>query len=542
MRHVPKKERRGITRSSSGRTVLFKLSVVSLSLFLFSPSSVDPTKRRPWGVAAQNDTTASLTPTSAPAAAQGSDAPSDVPSEAPTNVRTTSAPSPQPSNSPAPSTNPTAGSTTAKPSDDPTSAPSGVPTKAPTKATPKPATKTPEPTPSSAVQKATLSDIVALYENVGEVSNTTIIRMLADTEQWFMNSYNNQSYAGRSRTRTRWQQRNLRSWGNDGDAGWAWFSWLPWSSAESPLPSRRNLQQDSTAKAENPADSGVENMRTQIRLVSRRVTSTGLRLVYNQDLQWTEKGERQATQTSASDLVAMPYQYQPTNDVYIGILKTIKGFENVGSPFPLPVIPQAPTPSPTAAPTQAKSSDSSPLSTGAIIGIAVGGAVFLIIVAYCFYSFCCKSDGTTGSSYYNEKDSRMASSSGGGGGAYGSAGYNSSNTPPSRVVTGRDEVSTIDYPRDGVESMGDFQDQRCANRTSIGLVGWRKITDTLTPVLVVLVSQRGDGGLRLFQGVRGCRRHVGRVVGRRDHGRHHTAVGGGRGGGCRRPGRLGRQL
>jgi hypothetical protein len=468
MRHSPKKERPGITRSS-GSSVLFKLSVVSLALFLFSPSSVDPTKRRPWCVAAQNDTAALLTPTSAPAAAQGSDAPSDVPSEAPTNVRTTSAPSPQPSNSPAPSTNPTAGSTTAKPSDQPTSAPStGAPSKAPTKSTPKPATKTPEPTPSSAVQKATLSDIVALYENVGEVSNTTIIRMLADTEQWFMNSYNNQSYAGRSRTRTRWQQRNLRSRGNDGDAGWAWFSWWPWSSAESSSLPRRNLQQDSTAKAENPADSGVEKMRTQIRLVSRRVTSTGLRLVYNQDLQWTEKGERQATPLSASDLVAMPYQYQPTNDVYIGILKTIKGFENVGSPFPLPVIPQAPTPSPTAAPTQAKSSESSPLSTGAIIGIAVGGAVFLIIVAYCFYSFCCKSD-TAGSSYYNEKDSRMASSSGGGG-AYGSAGYNSSNTPPSRVVTGRDEVSTIDYPRDGVESMGDFQDQRCAKRTKISLV------------------------------------------------------------------------
>jgi hypothetical protein len=460
--------RSSVRRNSSGSSVLFKLTVGCLALFLFSSSSVDPTKRRPWCVAAQNDTT----PTSAPAAAQqGSDAPSDVPSEAPTNVRTTSAPSPQPSNSPAPSTTPTAGATTAKPSDDPTSAPSGVPTKAPTKSTPKPATKTPEPTPSSSVQKATLSDIVALYENVEAVSNTTIIRMLADTEQWFMNSYNNQSYAGR--TRMRWQQRTLRSSGNDFDAGWSMLAWLPWSSAESSSSPRRYLQQDSTAKAENPADSGVENMRTQIRLVSQRVTSTGLRLVYNQDLQWTEKGERQATPLSASDLVAMPYQYQPTNDVYIGILKTIKGFENVGSPFPLPVIPQAPTPSPTAAPTQAKSSDSSPLSTGAIIGIAVGGAVFLIIVAYCFYSFCCKSD-TAGSSYY-EKDSRMASSSGGGGGgAYGSAGYNSSNTPPSRVVTGRDEVSTIDYPRDGVESMGDFQDQRCANRNNcrIGLVLW----------------------------------------------------------------------
>jgi hypothetical protein len=87
----------------------------------------------------------------------------------------------------------------------------------------------------------------------------------------------------------------------------------------------------------------------------------------------------------------------------------------------------------------------------------VGGAAFLAILLYCIATTCCAGARSDGAS---DKDSRVAASSSGyqsAGGAYASVG-----PPPTRVSTGRDEVSAMDYPKDGLESMGDYQDQRCA--------------------------------------------------------------------------------
>jgi hypothetical protein len=299
--------------------------------------------------------------------------------------------------------------------------------------------------------------VVAVYEGVGAVSNKTIIGLLAETETWFMNSYNNKSYTRRARELL--TKATKEATGRTGVvvSGGSFV---------------RSLQQDGGggggSAAVNPADTGVELMKMQTRFISQQVTPNGLTVTYKQDMQWIQS-DSSSTSYTANELASFPYKYGPTNDRYVTIVQAIPGFEGVTSPFPTPKFPAAPTPSPTAAPPTRNPSapppdSSSSLSIGAIIGIAVGGAAFLAILLYCIATTCCGGGGGRPDGSGSDKDSRMAAGSSSGG--YQSAGgaYASVGPPPTRVSTGRDEVSAMDYPRDGLESTGDFQDQRCVRR------------------------------------------------------------------------------
>lgn len=343
--------------------------------------------------------TITANPTREPSPSNATTTAPETPTDAPISV-TSQVPSDVPTEGTVATGDPTGQPTTREPSPGPTTeVPSPGPTPTPGEPTPKPIKVTPQPTVAGTKRSASLPSVVSFYDNVGALNQSEIAEVLAKTETWFMASFNNKTYT-----------------------------------------KRRFLQSSGL----NPSQSGVRNVLTQLKFRSTKVESQGLQLTYDQELQWIET----VTSYTPQVLAGLPYNYNPTNQKLASILKSsVNGFENVGSPLTTPDFPAAPTTAPTPAPVPAPSGgSSSPLSTGAIVGIAVAGAVGLPLLCYGLYLLCGPG---------SDKDSTRPG---------GSTGYVSAGSaPPSKVTTSRDDVSAMDYPRvEDRESMADYQDQSVA--------------------------------------------------------------------------------
>lgn len=185
-------------------------------------------------------------------------------------------------------------------------------------------------------------------------------------------------------------------------------------------------------------------MRTRLVYLGQALSTEGIFISYDQFLAYTEVVVEQDPET----LVRLPYEYGPTNANYSDTLQSsVPGFETIGTPISLPDIAPKPTDPPTATPTSSTSSPTpvpveprSGLTTGAIIGIAIGGTIFLSMIFWILYSWCrrCRED----------KEGYVSAGS----------------TPPTQLIAGTgEEVSVMDDPTKvggDLGSVAEYGDQR----------------------------------------------------------------------------------
>jgi hypothetical protein len=137
-----------------------------------------------------------------------------------------------------------------------------------------------------------------------------------------------------------------------------------------------------------PWSLGVSHVTTNITNVRQSSSSNnnnGTILVYDQYLQYADPSGIQQPPA----LARLPFAYSPTNAAYAALLQQLSGFQNVQSPIAIPfVASQTPTAAPNNVPSQAPKSGGGGLGVGAIIGIAVGGAVLILLLcAVCCYGW-----------------------------------------------------------------------------------------------------------------------------------------------------------
>lgn len=177
-------------------------------------------------------------------------------------------------------------------------------------------------------------------------------------------------------------------------------------------------------------------MATELSYVTQRVSSSGLLLTYDQNMEYMEYG---TNTTDPNFIVSLPYTYAPTRDILQGLIGgTVPGFAGVGLIGP-PVIVSTLTPTMAPSPVPGKKGG---LGTGAIAGIVVAGVVGIPLLAYGGYT-----------AYRAMKDRGS-----------GSTGYVSAGSaPPSQlqVGSGGETISMMDDPtKVDTGSLADYQDQR----------------------------------------------------------------------------------
>ena len=209
---------------------------------------------------------------------------------------------------------------------------------------------------------------------------------------------------------------------------------------------------------------GVQNLATTINVTKvvskgrrnnlRDLQTSILTVFYNQTLFY-----RSNTNLDASKLATLPFSTQSDRSSYVQVLKGtadaafsgLTGVSSVSLATPAPssspthTKTRSPTRSPVKQPepTNASSQKSKVLSQPAIIGIAVGGGIFLLCALCFLWSMCSKKD-------------------------TGYSGGVSTGDPPNELKVpppGQDDISTLDAPlghgrAQGPESIAGYGDQR----------------------------------------------------------------------------------
>lgn len=329
--------------------------------------------------------------TSAPLTSQPSDYLSPVPSfvpsqtvlasEAPTNATFTSKPSPSPS----------IATTTISPSKRPSRFPSSKPTRPKTdKPTTLETTENPtvnptiEPSPRPTIAgsrvRTLITGISLSFSNVGDLSSQEINEFEDVTDRWFNEYFNNN-------TRRRRMLRALQG------------------------------------------SEEIRRMFSTVKVIGQSSGSGNNIIYYNQSLDYYSTSDA----SNATEIIVKPFDDVIANSDYASRLSTnIGAFNNVDSPISIPALTQPEPPS---------ESEEGGLSLAAIIGIAVGGAVFCALLLFLGMR-----------SMNNDKD--------------GTGYVDSGSLPPTQFnINAAEEISVIDDPTvakmgSGNMSVGQYGDQR----------------------------------------------------------------------------------